>query len=1043
MIIPNRILFAGYSLSILLVTLSGYLLPTSVQAQVAGDATVGTQVNGQLTNPCIGGLCTIKGGTVAGGNLFHSFSRFSVLTGGEARFDTTGLTGIQNIISRVTGGALSNIDGQLSVVGASSGANLFLINPSGILFGPNASLNLGGSFTASTANSLIFADGSQFSAVAPTSSPLLTVSAPIGLQYGPNPGSIQVQGPGNNLSFDASGAFDHSQPSPSGALSVQPGKTLALIGGPVSIMGGNLIAPSGRVEVGSVGNTGTVAITPSASGWSFDYQGVNSFGDIALSQAALLDASGSTGGAIQVQGQNVRINNGSLIISDTLGSGTGEPITIRAAATLKLSGFDPNNLVTSSIITDTNPNATGRGGNLTVIAGSVQVIDGGSIATTTFGAGTAGSLTVQAPNIEVRGSAFVGYESLSSISTFVLPGATGNGGDLTLQAQHLSIADGGVVSTNTFDVGNAGKLTVQATEIALSGQSPLDGSSSGLFSTVFLGATGHGGNMAVNTEQLQVTGGANLSTSTFGIGDAGTLTLNATNIQLTGASIDGNASGLFAQVGRRATGNGGTVVINTQSLQATQGGTVSVNTLGRGNAGTLTVNAQTIQLAGTSDQGNPSGLFAQVKAGAKGTGGNLTVTAQNLQISDGATISASTFSSGNAGTLSIKATDATLSGTSTQGNPSGITAQVETGATGNGGNLTVETDRLQLFNGAQIGSTTFSSGNAGNLAVRSGTILLEGTSASTRSGLFASAIAGTGNGGNLSVAADQLSIQNGAAIGVSNFQSQNLLPPGKGAAGNIQVDVRSLALDQGGRIVADSAGGSRGNITLHASDLILMRHGSLVSTNAQGSATGGNITLNTPFLVAPALENSDITANSVNNRGGRVIVNVNSLFGIEFRPQLTPKSDITASSALGAEFNGTVQVNALNLDPTHGLVHLPTVLIDPNTRIAAACEVSKGNTFVVTGRGGLPQDATQPLTSSSVWSDLRLPATAANSTPIADKRSARSSDSVVPVTNASIVEVSGWVRNSQGQIFLVANDSHAREGDFSQLQCEKLISPQY
>lgn len=67
MIIPNRILFAGYSLSILLVTLSGYLLPTSVQAQVAGDATVGTQVNGQLTNPCIGGLCTIKGALLLGG----------------------------------------------------------------------------------------------------------------------------------------------------------------------------------------------------------------------------------------------------------------------------------------------------------------------------------------------------------------------------------------------------------------------------------------------------------------------------------------------------------------------------------------------------------------------------------------------------------------------------------------------------------------------------------------------------------------------------------------------------------------------------------------------------------------------------------------------------------------------------------------------------------------------------------------------------------------------------------------------------------------
>jgi filamentous hemagglutinin family protein len=973
---PERKRFRKNSIFILLVMLSSCLAPAPLRAQVAGDGTVGTQANSQPIAPCTGGLCLITGGSARGGNLFHSFSQFSLPAGGEARFDTTGIAGIQNIISRVTGGSLSNINGTISVMGASSGANLFLINPNGILFGPNASLNLGGSFIASTANSLVFADGTQFSAAAPASSPLLTVSVPVGLQYGPNPGSIQVQGPGYNLGFDPSGAFDHNQPPPSGALSVQAGNTLALVGGDVAISGGNLLAPGGQIAVGSVGGGSTVSLTPNTSGWSLGYQGVGSFGDIALSQAALLDTSGPASGAIQVQGRTIRVTDGSLIVSDTLGSGTGAPVTLNATGALEVSGFDPNRLVTSSIITNANPSATGRGSNLTLTAGTVRVTDGGSIATSTFGSGTAGSLVVNAPNVEVKGSANLGYESLSTISTFVLPGATGQGGNLTLQTQNLSVTDGANLSATTFAAGNASQLKVQATNITLSGQSPLDGTASGLYALVFPGATGNGANLTITTQQLQVTGGANIAASTFGIGNAGTLTLNATDIQLTGTSTADNPSGVFVQSGRTATGNGG----------------------------------------------------------------NVAVTTQNLSIRGGGTLSASTFGRGNAGTLSVKATDIEIAGTSGRGNPSGIFGQVETRATGQGRDVRIETDRLHLFNGGQIGTTTFGAGNAGNLTVQAGTVLLEGTSAETRSGLFAAAIARTGDGGNLSVAADRLIIQNGGAIGVSNFQSRNVLPPGQGAVGNIQVDVRSLTLDQDGRITADSAGGSRGNIAINATDLILMRRGSLISTNAQGRATGGNITLSTPFLVAPALENSDITANSVNNRGGRVIVNARSLFGIQFQPQLTPESDITASSELGAEFNGIVQINTPDFDPTKGIVQLPAILSDPNARIAASCEAAQGNTFTITGRGGLPEDATQALRGRNVWADLRLSEQSANTHPISGDQ-ARSPQAVSSPSEPPIVEARGWIRNAQGQVFLVADASHRREVGFVPPQCGKSVSP--
>ena len=184
-----------------------------------------------------GNITKIEGGTTAGSNLFHSFEKFGISTGTEAHFNNA--ADIQNIFTRVTGKSFSDIDGLIKANGA---ANLFLINPNGILFGENARLDIGGSFVGSSADSLIFPNNSEFSAVNPDSKPLLSVNVPLGLQYGTNPGNISVKGDGKGIR-KSSEIVDTQN-----ALRVKADETLGLIGGDINLEGATLKTAGGRIE---------------------------------------------------------------------------------------------------------------------------------------------------------------------------------------------------------------------------------------------------------------------------------------------------------------------------------------------------------------------------------------------------------------------------------------------------------------------------------------------------------------------------------------------------------------------------------------------------------------------------------------------------------------------------------------------------------------------------------------------------------------------------------------------------------------------------
>ncbi|MFZ1027426.1 MAG: S-layer family protein, partial [Limnoraphis robusta] len=558
-----------------------------------------------------------------------------------------------------------------------------------------------------------------------------------------------------------------------------------------------------------------------------------------------------------------------------------------------------------------------------------------------------------------------------------------------LNTQRLSVRDGAQVLTATFGNGDGGNLTVTANDVELVG------SGSQLGASVVQGATGNGGTLTVNTQNLSVREGARVSTSTFGNGDGGNLTVTANDVELVGSG-----SQLGASVQREATGNGGTLTLNTQRLSVRDGAQVLTATFGNGDGGNLTVTANDVELLGSGSQ-----LGASVVQGATGNGGTLTLHTQRLSVREAAQIFTGTFGNGDGGNLTVTANDVELVGSGSQ-----LGASVQRGARGNGGTLTLDTQRLSVREGALIFTGTLGNGDGGNLTVTATDVELVG-----RGGLAASALStSTGRAGTLTVNAENLTVRDGATIDVRSETSE--------PAGNLVINAPFILLDNQASLNADTTAG-QGNIILNTSDLRL-RHNSNITTNATGEATGGNIEINTDTLVA--IENSDISANAQQAFGGQVIVNANAIFGTQFRTQPTGASDITATSELGPQFSGTVNLNT-EIDPSSGLVDLPQRVVDPAALIAQdPCKQRGDSQFIITGRGGI---APNPVQDSSVIprlieleSLLIEPVTpSVNRSSQRRQQQSKKRDNNT-VDSRTIVPARGWIRDEKGDVILVGYD---------------------
>jgi filamentous hemagglutinin family protein len=968
---------------------------SSALAEIQVDGTLGREssilipgVNAQGQEPAV---LRIDGGAVRGANLFHSFSEFSIGDGQQVYFSNP--TGIANILTRVTGNNPSNILGTLGVLG---NANLFLINPNGIIFGSNARLDVAGSFVASTADSLRFDNDFAFSTSNPQIPPLLTINLPLGLQFGNNPKPIQVQ----TLSMPG--------------LVVPTGKTLALVGGDISLEGAILQAAAGRIELGAVAGEGIVAVNVAGDRLKLTFPDTIPFADISLSQASLVNASGEGAGDIQVQGNQVSLTEGSSLVTNTLGAQPGGSLLINAAASVDISDTNTNGNP-GGIFARTS--GTGNAANVTINTNKLTVQQGARISTATSNQGRGGNLLINASqSVDVIGTTGAGTRPSAF---FVNSEGTGDAGNLTINTGRLTLRDGGLFSVATRGNGKGGNLTVNASQtVELLGTTP-NGSLSSAFDAYTLGAK-DAGSVTINTKDFIIRDGASIFTATFGAGRGANITVNASNtVEVSGTGKVGNIvfpTGLLAETLPDATGNAGNIEINTRGLIVKDGGSISTSTESAGKAGNIIVNAtQFVDVLGTSANSELASLVTtQVTTDGTGMGGDLQITTGRLNVRDGAQISTSTFGAGDSGKLTIKASESVeVSGILPNNESvSGLFSQVNSSGTGNAGELIIDTKRLIVKKGAEISASTRGAGNASNLIVNaSESVEVIGTSINGEriSNLSARSLR-FGSAGNLQINTQDLRIEDGGKITVS--------ASGAGKPGNLDVVAKSIFLNQG-NIEAATAVGGGANIGLQVSDLILMRNRSLINARAFNNGDGGNINIDTNFVVAIPNQNSDIIANAFAGSGGRINITAQGIYGLQASETLTPLSEINASSQLG--INGIVELKTPDVDPSRGIVNLPTNLVDTAKLVAQSCRnggeatANQQSEFIVTGRGGLPVNPIEPLSSDAIWHDLQPHA-------LLDEKvsSTQKEVNLVSETQNAIAQAQGWVANSDGTITLVA-----------------------
>lgn len=777
--------------------------PARAQTAITPDTQPGVSTGTTATTT--GTTTVIDGGRRVGDNLFHSFNGFSLGTGDSAVWVRSGGDGgsIANVISRVTGGTISTIDGTITTQGLGR-ANFFFINPAGIIFGSNASVSVPNAAYFSTANTLRFGDGGVFAVTTPTGS-IFSMAAPSAFGFVGARGDITIRGagtgfvgPNTSLSLSAANiAIDRSTFSP-GALDL-----LAL--GTASINVGLDLPLATRFSGGTLSLTDSfVSVEPSAS--STGLLRANA-GRITLTSSILAADSndrmaaglrllagdlvlrGSAGGAhrtylgsfapdsgnaaaVDVDALRITLSDASQISSQALPGARGNAgdIRIRAGSLL----IDTS----ASIISSAYGNS--RSGNIAITADSIAIASGGLIESTTFGSGDGGDLTINTGSLSMDNGV---------IAAEAEQGATGDAGTISLTASTVALTNGARISSSNLGSGIGGLVDIAADMITLRNGSRIEADAIGP-------ASGGAGDVIVTGRTIRLESGSEISSVTDGSGDAGSVQITANSLIIDDSAINSAALG--------GTGAAGFVGITANSIDIRNTGEITTSTLGSGAAGFIQINAQSINLA---------------------SGGRIT---------------SETFARGRAGDILIGPRGGIAPNISLTGGARISSSQGSGDATGDTGTITITARLLELFDGSAITSSSEPlAGRSGAIDITADNLLIRGSRIETNSdnrnpaGLIHVTV------GTLTVDGGTIRSENGTSF--------------IGSAGDILVEAQRIELLNGGNISTDSFSGPAGNITL-----LLPRTGTLllrgaansgVITTSSGPGTGGVITIASPYLI--------------------------------------------------------------------------------------------------------------------------------------------------------------------------------------------------
>ncbi len=757
-------------------TSRGLSQETTAITSTTGLGDLGTTVTSHAPTLQITGGSRPANGT----NLFHSFNQFNIGPGDTAQFlNTTPTITTINILSRVTGGNPSSIFGTIDTM-SYPGANFFLINPAGVVFGPTATLLVGGSVAFTTADYLRLTEGNGSNSGifhADSRATSLLTSAPVtafGFLHS-NPAAIAVQ---------------------EGTLTVQPDQSISLIGGNqgftyidpntgtaaavpggVTVTDGHLVASDGQVNIASVASQGEILAKDLHQTGNINGQTFSTFGALQISQQSSIDTRGESGGSIRIRGGHLVIDSSKL--SSTTGAiavdtasihltnaaeVTTETTTAANAGHIHLIAQRDIALDSGTLILSSSIGSSGQGGNITLQShqGNISLAGVSSVtAQSQMSSGNTGSITMEAPHGDIhvndayvytsaQGTGALGGIQITANNLLMQNGASIGGNNFTTQVaepiaitihHRLNLTGGSIIETATPGSAKAADLTIRSRDVALTEHSML------ITSTI---SSGDAGRLSLVTDNLQLTDGAQLLSGSLVVANSGEIpvghgrAISVEGLTNSGTSvrIAGGESGVFTDT--QGSGVAGNIFVKATSLMLQNGGAISAKTTGTSQA--ATGGSIIIQATDRVALTHHASITTSSIGTAAGNAGDITLNAgQQLEVRDGSSITTATESTqANGGNITIQAIDqiqfvnSTLSTSvrGTDGNGgnifidpkvvvlqgSTVTAQAVGGA---GGNITFVTP-LFLADSASVVSASSQRGPSGTVTIQSPTSNLSG-----------------------------------------------------------------------------------------------------------------------------------------------------------------------------------------------------------------------------------------------------------------------------------------------------------------------------